>query len=55
MPTNIEHLFKGRSYRKGEHASDPRESGATPKAKLTIREHRDRSAREADRRSNVNY
>jgi hypothetical protein len=48
---NTERLFRGRSTRKGERASDPREAGATPRAKCTIRDHRDRSAREADRRA----
>ena len=48
---NMEKIFKGRSHAKGEHASDPRESGATKKAKTTIRAHKARSAEEADRRT----
>lgn len=47
---NVEPFFRGRSHRKGEGASNPRESGCTLRAKMTIRDHRDRSAREADRR-----
>lgn len=51
---NVEPFFRGRSHRKGEGASNPRESGATQYAKMTISEHRDRSAREADRRTSNN-
>lgn len=49
-PYNPERLWRGRSYKKGNGASDPRTSDATPRARETIREFRDRSAREADRR-----
>ncbi len=47
---NPDRLWKGRSYKKGNGASDPRTSDATTRARMTIREDRDRSAREADRR-----
>lgn len=49
---NADRLWKGRSYKKGEEASDPRESKATPRARReTIRQARDRTVRESDRRS----
>ena len=49
---NADRLWKGRSYKKGEEASDPRASKATPRARReTIRQARDRSVRESDRRS----
>jgi hypothetical protein len=46
---NFEALYRGRSHRKGEGASDARASGAARKASLTIRQYRDRAAREARR------
>jgi hypothetical protein len=48
---NVEALWAGRSHRLNDRPSDPRESGAKQYGKCTIKEHRDRSAREADRRS----
>lgn len=47
---NVERLYRGRSHKKGERPSDPRESGASVRGKRTIRDHRDRAARDADRR-----
>lgn len=47
---NVEKLFRGRSHRKGEQASDARESGAKQYGVATIRQYRDRSAQRADKR-----
>ncbi len=50
---NVEKLFRGRSHRKGERASNARESGARQYGVATIREHRDRSSQRADKRMEV--
>ncbi len=49
---NVEAQWAGRSHKRGDRASDPRESGATQYGKSTIREHRERTALAADRRCN---
>ena len=46
---NPERAFRGRSYRKGAAPSDPREAGYAPQS-VTIRDCREKSAKEADRR-----
>jgi hypothetical protein len=47
---NTEALWAGRSHKRGDRPSDPRESGAAQYGKRTIREHRERTALAADRR-----
>ena len=48
---NTEALWAGRSHKRGDRPSDPRESGAAQYGKRTIREHRERTALAADRHS----
>jgi hypothetical protein len=47
---NVEALWAGRSHKRRDRPSNFRESGAAQYGKRTIREHRDRCARDADRR-----
>jgi hypothetical protein len=48
---NVEALWAGRSHKLSDWPSDFRESGASQFGKRTIRDHRERTARAADRRN----
>jgi hypothetical protein len=50
---NIDRLYKGRSFKKGNPERNFR-AGVKTRANATIREDRDRSARESDRRDEQN-
>jgi len=45
---NVERFFRGRSHKAGDGASDPRESGATRRARHTIRKRRQLAADRVD-------